>query len=105
MRLAGLQFETGGLDDAEKTLAAGLALKGAEEVKFALPKLSSQMQQVPAAATLHNLKALLLMKRDPKAKDAAKAELEAALKLSSDFELAKRNLKGLDAPKKEEAPR
>jgi len=104
VRLAGLQFETGGWDDAEKTIAAGLALKDAEEAKFALPKSSSEMQQVPAAAALHNLKALLLMKRDPTAKDAAKAELDTALKLAPDFELAKRNLKGLETPKKEEAP-
>lgn len=98
VHLAGLQFETGALDDAEKTLIAGLALKDAEEAKIALPKSSSQMQQVPAVAALHNLKALLLMKRDPKATDTAKAELEVALKLCPDFELAKRNLKGLETP-------
>lgn len=105
VRLAGLQFETGGLDDADKTIAAALALKDVEEAKITLPKSPSQMQQIPAAAALHNLKALLLMKRDPKAKDAAKAELEIALKLSPDFELAKRNLKGLETPKKEQTPK
>ena len=105
VRLAGLQFETGGLDDADKTIAAALALKDVEEAKITLPKSQSQMQQVPAAAALHHLRALLLLKRDPTAKDAAKAELDAALKLFPDFELAKRHLKGIETPKKEEAPK
>ncbi|HEY8962704.1 MAG TPA: hypothetical protein VIM57_10920, partial [Luteolibacter sp.] len=53
---------------------------------------------VSAAAALYNLKALLLMKRDPEANQhAAKAELDIALKLAPDFGLAKRNHKGLEA--------
>ena len=55
------------------------------------------MQQVPTLAALHNLQALLMMKRDSTAKDAVRAELEKALQLAPEFEIAKANLKNLNA--------
>jgi tetratricopeptide (TPR) repeat protein len=102
VRLAGLYFEAGKYDEADKVIAAGLAAKDGEKAIISLPRSRDEMQQIPATAALHNLKALILMKKDSKNTDAPKAELEAALKIAPDFELAKRNLKGLTS-KPEEA--
>ena len=108
VRLAGLGFETGKLDEAQDLITAGLAATDAGTATLTLPKTRQEMQQIPVKAALHNLKALLILKRDPAAKDAARAELDAALALAPDFELAKRNLAGLSGPSatgKNEVPR
>jgi hypothetical protein len=98
VRLAGLQSETDSLDEAEATMTEGLAASDSKTATLPLPKSREEFQQIPAAAALHNLKALLLMKRDPGAKEAVRAELQAALALAPDFELALRNRRGVDGP-------
>jgi hypothetical protein len=97
VRLAGRQFEDDALEDAQASITAGLAASDSKTATLPLPKTREEMQQIPAAAALHNLKALLLIKQAPGAKDAVRAELEAALALAPDFEIAKRNLSGLEA--------
>ena len=92
LRLAGLFFDSDKLTETDQTITAGLSAKDIETASIALPKSRDEMQTVPAAAALHNLKALLLSKRYPDQKDAIKAELDAALALAPEFELAKRNL-------------
>jgi hypothetical protein len=98
VRLAGLHFELGQLDETDTIIAAGLAVENAKTAVIPLPKTREMYQNIPAAAALHNLKALSIMKRDPKSLDAARAELNAALALFPEFELAKRNLAGLSQP-------
>lgn len=98
VRLAGLQFETDAHDETQATITAGLAAADAKTANLPLPKTREEMQQIPAAAALHNLKALHLLKQDPSATEEARAELEAALALAPEFEIAKRNLDGLTKP-------
>ena len=63
-----------------------------------MPMNNGEMQSVPAKAALHNLRAEIILKRDPKQVDAARNELQAALKIQSDFDIAKRGLAELDKP-------
>jgi hypothetical protein len=95
VRLAGLYFQSENLAQCEEIINAGLVSKDAVTAMVSLPKTSSEMQSIPAAAALHNLKALLLLKKDPGNKMLVRVELEGALQLSPDFELAKRNLASL----------
>jgi hypothetical protein len=105
VRLAGLQYETGALDEAEASIYSGLGAADAKTATIPLPKTREQMQQIPVAAALHNLKAMLTIKKDPTAKQAAKLELNAALALAPEFEIAKRNLKELETPPSPETPK
>jgi hypothetical protein len=102
-RLAGVHFELQELDQAEAIIALGLVAADAKTSTVPLPKTREEMQAVPAAAALHNLKALILMKRDLANKEAAIAQLKSALALAPEFELAKRNLAGLNTPPAKDA--
>lgn len=95
VRLAGLQFEGSELQDALITIEAGLIGEGVDKLVVTVPKSEKEVQQVSARAALLNLKGLVALKKDSGAKDVAKADFEAALKASPDFEIAKRNIASL----------
>jgi tetratricopeptide (TPR) repeat protein len=96
VRLGGLQFESSEFQDALITIEAGLLGADVDKLLVTIPKSEKEMQQVPAAAALLNLKGLVVLKKDPEAKAAARAAFEAALKVFPDFVVAKGNLGSLD---------
>ncbi|MCU0795342.1 MAG: hypothetical protein MUF31_05325 [Akkermansiaceae bacterium] len=99
VRVAGLQFDAKLLAEAEATITTALAAADAATTMIKLPKTREEMQNTPAAAALHNLRALVILTRDPQNRQAARQELEKALEISPDYEIAKRNLAGLDEAK------
>lgn len=103
VRLVGLLIERNEIGEADAIITGGLAAADAKTVTIMLPKTADELQKIPAAAALHNLKGLLLFKRDSAATEVARTEFEAALALAPDFELAKRNLAGLAEPAANEA--
>lgn len=95
VRLAGLQFEAGDLEGTRLTIGRALEAPEVEILTVPLPKTREEMQQVPVAAALQNLKGLLAMTGDEPDRAEARRCFETALALLPDFELAKRNLAGV----------
>jgi hypothetical protein len=94
-RLAGLQIELGKIDDADASVTLGFAAADFKTATLQLQNTKGEMQTMPVAAALHNLRALTILKRDSTAKDTARAHLDAALVFAPDFAVAKRNLASL----------